>query len=323
MDRARYLELRSQFDFKIKSSMLFQQLLLNAALVGGVVGLWSQSSALKYFCIPLLVVLMFRGFALMHEASHRAAAENKTLNDWVGILNGCLCFLPYEGWKKSHLQHHLWTGNVDKDPVMAFLHIHPRMSPRGQKILSAFWMMWFPILGLIQNIVFWGLSLKTYFDEKRSFKYFMSLAMPLSFLAAIVSFAPASFILTALAPAAVLYLVAVEIVNLPHHLQLPQDGGEAKYPVWQQYQFARSCIYPKQFARFFALNFNYHTEHHMFPDAPWYCLEEIHQVIQGELKASYNSDPYLKWFVENKKKTVGAVLAKAPVRAGKEAPKAS
>ena len=46
----------------------------------------------------------------------------------------------------------------------------------------------------------------------------------------------------------------------------------------------------------------------MFPDAPWYDLERVQNVIRAELGSEYNSDPYLQWFIENKKKTVSEVL---------------
>ena len=137
----------------------------------------------------------------------------------------------------------------------------------------------------------------------------MSLFLPLASWAAVVVLAPVQFTLLALLPSVMLYLVAVEIVNLPHHLQLPQFTGDQQFPAWQQYRTARSCIYPRWFARFFALNFNYHTEHHMFPDAPWYDLERVQALVRVELGAEYNSDPYLQWILENKKRTVGEVLS--------------
>lgn len=53
---------------------------------------------------------------LGHEATHKLVSKNKYINDTLGNL---LCFapigLPYEGYKKFHMDHHRFLG-TDKDP---------------------------------------------------------------------------------------------------------------------------------------------------------------------------------------------------------------
>src|SRR5690606_35780940 len=76
-------------------------------------------------------------------------------------------------------------------------------------------------------------------------------------------------------PGLFLYLVMVEVINFPHHLELPQYEGEHKLKVWDQFLISRSCHYPKWFSHFVLNNFNLHAEHHLFPQAPWYMLDEL------------------------------------------------
>jgi omega-6 fatty acid desaturase (delta-12 desaturase) len=310
MDRTAYLNIRRELNFRRKNMNLLGQMVVNLCLGLDIYFLWQDSGfgLWKYLTIPMMVCLIFRSFGLMHESAHGLNAKNKWLNEAIGILSGCVCFLPYRAWKGSHLQHHSWSGNVDKDPVMAFIHIFPKMPLSLQKNYDALWNFWIPILGFQQNLVFWMLALKIHPDQRRFLISILGLTLPIICWGTLVVLAPAQFIFAALAPAVVLYLMAVEIVNLPHHLGLEQHGGNAKFPAWQQYQSSRSCIYPKWFANFFALNFNYHTEHHMFPDAPWYYLEDIQKRIQSELKEEYHTDPYLKWILVNRKQSVLQVI---------------
>ncbi|RYZ81599.1 MAG: hypothetical protein EOP04_23640, partial [Proteobacteria bacterium] len=106
MDRAAYGKMRSQLKFEKKTGALLFQMFLNLAIACNVYFIWTdfQASALVYLTIPMLTTLMFRSFGLMHEASHGLTLKNRRINDWLGVINGCVCFLPYEGWKKSHLQ---------------------------------------------------------------------------------------------------------------------------------------------------------------------------------------------------------------------------
>ena len=55
-----------------------------------------------------------------------------------------------------------------------------------------------------------------------------------------------------------------------------------------QEEASRSCAYPKLISRNLLLNFNYHSEHHLFPDLPWYYLEEAHQMLLKDNQVQLN-----------------------------------
>lgn len=314
MDKITYLALRKNFDFKLekkRTAIFYAQdfTLLSTILY---VCYFYKTSPLRLVAIPLIAILMFRNFSMMHDAVHSCVSKNKSLNTFSGMFAGAFSLLPYESWREIHLEHHFWSGNIEKDPVMALVRTFPKWTVPTKSSITWAWKLWFPILACLQYGVFWyhcSLKLKSH---SRSPKHLLSYFLPLLLWSMILAISPASLVFSVLLPAVFLYLLAVEVVNFPHHLGLPQHEGEKKIAVWNQHQTARSCIYPKWFAELVVLNFNYHIEHHMFPDAPWYKLPSLHLMIKDQLAEDYNSDPQFEWILRNRKKDMRSVLITEP-----------
>ncbi len=119
---------------------------------------------------------------------------------------------------------------------------------------------------------------------------------------------PASISGGVVLPAIALYLLGTEIINAPHHLGLPQYGGDTKLPLWEQFRIARTCVYPRWLARFVVLNFNYHAEHHMFPDLAWYELPLAHEAVRVIFAHGYHEDPQFAWVLRNRRRALLAVI---------------
>ncbi len=302
-----YLQIRRFQKFEIQFLMLVQHILIDIALVGFSFILCFKSRGWQYLAVPLLAIFMFRSFSMMHEGVHGLISKNKFVNDFFSLLSGVGCALPFEPWKVSHLSHHFWSGNYEKDPVMALVTILPKWSTRTIGVINFLWQKWMPILAFMQYGVFWILSIKNALQTK-SFKFWLSLTLPVTCWTLLFWFAPFPILYQVLAPAIVLYLMMVDAVNLPHHLQLPMVQGDQKWPVWEQHQVARTCLYPHWLARFVVLNFNYHAEHHMYPDAPWYQLDQLHQSVQMELGSHQQMDPGFDWIRQNRKLHILAVI---------------
>ena len=119
MDMKSYLRIRNKLSFKPKPSKLFFHLFIDLALAALI---YQTQSGPYYILSQLLVpIFMFRMFALMHDCLHGSTSKSRWLNTFVGIISGAACLLPYEPWKKIHLEHHMWAGNVDKDPSMGLV----------------------------------------------------------------------------------------------------------------------------------------------------------------------------------------------------------
>ena len=156
MDRNRYIEIRKQLDLKIRPQMLALHYLQDAVLIGlSLTFIYFYAGTWQYWlAIPLLSTLMFRNFSLMHDAVHTAVSKNKKLNSIVGVIAGGLCLLPYEQWKAVHLEHHYWSGNIEKDPVMGLVRTFPKW-PKAMKAIVGFgWRAWVPVLALFQYGIF-------------------------------------------------------------------------------------------------------------------------------------------------------------------------
>lgn len=310
MDRAQYIQIRKSQDLTISRFALLTHYLREVIFVAAIYGVWNgfADSNLKFIAVPLLAALIFRNFSLMHDAVHRAVSKSQYINDLSGVISGSICLLPFEPWRKSHLEHHSWSGNIDKDPVMGLVKGYPHFDPKLQKTLNFFWRLWVPTLAVMQYGLFYLLATKIFIAKRDSLKVLLSLLSPLLLWGSLIYFLPTAFTLTILFPAFLLYMIAVEVVNFPHHLQLPQFEGDVRFPVWEQYKTSRSCIYPLWFAQHIVLNFNYHIEHHMFPDVPWYHLPKLHQEIKLAIGSDYNTDPSFGWIIENRPKNLEDVV---------------
>ncbi|MBC7458616.1 MAG: fatty acid desaturase [Bdellovibrionaceae bacterium] len=310
MDKKKYLEFRKQINFKFKHKVLFQHLLLDTGLMTLNYFLLTsfKESPWVYLSIPIFASLMFRNFSLMHEAVHGLVSKNKLINDGVGIIAGGLCLLPYEPWKQVHLEHHYWSGNIEKDPVMALARTFPDWNKKIKISLGFLWKAWIPVLALLQYAVFWILSSVKFLKNPRCLRFLTSMALPIMGIIGLCYAMGSNQVLTILLPSVFLYLLAVEVVNFPHHVGLPYFDDENHIPVWDQHITARSCVYPTWISKLIVLNFNYHIEHHMFPDAPWYYLSDLHKLISAELKDQYNTDPQFVWIKENRVKSLSELF---------------
>lgn len=312
-------QIRAELDFSKRELLWLMQIVLDVALGAAIAfALHSRTGWGLLIAAILSPVLFFNSFALMHEAVHRALSDRLWLNDLVGVIGGAFCFLPYEPWRQMHLEHHLWAGNVERDPVNKLRKDYDPSQRRKNLILSSIWRSWLPILALLQHIVFWT-YLFQYFKKKalhrgRGVVFIASYLVPAIIYAGVAYFGSRYLPLVALLPGIFLYLVLVEFVNLPHHLDLPTTRGETKLALLDQYLIARSAIYPRWFSRWVLLNFNLHLEHHLFPNLPWHGLEKARILVKPILEGKYNETFGSQWLLEHRNQPLGKLLAPSDMK---------
>lgn len=313
MDKVAYQKIRKDVSFEFSAKHFASQVLMDIALVGCISYLFFKGGGLAFLNAPLLAVLYFRSFSQMHEAVHNCLIPNRRVNNLLGILYGGFCGLPFEQWRESHVKHHFWAGNIEQDPVMAFVKHHRVLPPKLHNALKTTWFLWVPFPAFVQNALFWKLALS---QPAKSTPEKLSLLAPLAIFTLAATAAFASGTATILFLSVYLYLIAIEIVNFPHHLQLPYLKDQERLPLWEQYQIARSCLYPKWFAQWIVLNFNYHSEHHMYPDAPWHSLPHIHERLS--LQTDLNVDPQFDFILRTHRDGFDELLSrkeKKPLKA--------
>lgn len=270
--------------------------------------IWLAIAALKYFggdgflssvlAAALFAIFSFRAFGMMHECVHSAGSSDAKVNGRVGFFAGVFCFLPFAGWRDMHVEHHRWTGNIDKDPTQKILLAFERAGFRMPKVPSFAWTYWLPLLGFMQHLVFWKATV-----TKGEYRFVSLSAAYLALLAWLMG--PLTLV-----GGLIMYLYVVEMINLPHHLGMGQYHGEKRFAYFEQNQFTRSCVYPKWIAHNLLLNFNLHTAHHLFPAHPWYQLDQLHEEIVAaglQLNMCEGND----WILKNRTRALDEVLVES------------
>lgn len=287
MNKETYVALRKELDFSIKNRPYLQAVGIDIAILTAIVLLDSYFSFLYVIFLP---VLLFRSFGYMHEAVHGALYKNQTLNTVLGIVHGAICFLPFQQWKKIHIEHHLWAGNPEKDPTLEIVKNYTFLSEKKKKELNFFWRTQIPFIAFLQQIVFWKFSVKMIFNQKIGVVGIVSALAP-ALLWGIVLYKSSLLTLAFMGLGILGYLALIEFINWPHHLET-YEVLEKPMPRWEQAKISRTCRYHPLFEKYVALNFNFHSEHHLFPELPWHQLEGLHQrllKIEHFLKVDVNS----------------------------------
>jgi fatty acid desaturase len=311
-----YVALRAQLDFAPKLLPNLAIIVFDALLGCAAVALLRMHSAPAYVLAQLLLpIVFFNAFAILHEAGHGSLSRATWLNSLLGHIASSLCFVPYFPWKYIHKQHHAWAGNLERDPVLKSL--QRWRGPGVPGIVSASWKSWVPLGGLLQHVVYWMYPLvlrrQGELTPARAARCVLSwLWIPVSYLL-LHALAPDVVRWTNVLPAIALFLVAEELVNLPHHVGAPTFTG--KLAVWEQYLSTRSCYYPRGVSELLVLNFNFHIEHHLFPSLPWFRLRHARDGVKSLLGERYHEAVGLQWNREQRARDLQDIVAETPVRA--------
>lgn len=302
LSSAQYARIKSQLDFNRAYSVTLAFILMDIGLIA--LGLWMvQSGNIGLFLLSqlLFATVFFHNFGLLHEAGHGNCSSKKWLNNLTGYYASVLCFTAYIPWKLIHQQHHVWAGTID-DPTARNI-FKWRESKQVPGLIRLAWKSWIPLFAFMQHIVFWTYPLRLWKTDRKKVPacLFSTMLLPASYVALYLAmpdlFHPANFAL-----AFVIYLFSEELVNLPHHIDL--IWFEERLPLREQYKAARSCYYPKGLSEFFVLNFNFHSEHHLFPALPWFRLRSARALLREPLGDEYNEGVGISWNLDNRTKSM-------------------
>lgn len=261
---------------------------------------------------PNLLIQIFGGFLfgvsilrwaiINHDTAHDCFFKQRWLNDIFGHLSSVFVILPFYSYRFVHDGHHVWSGWNDLDPDLDST--LPEMARGWRKnVLNFCWKYWIPIFTPF-------LPFSGYWNIKRLFKIFPNKKQKIQVLSSmlfLVSTYSLLFIffdlfqLIRLLPGFVVFLIFADPILVAHHMLIPQKRSQGQkvkpFPFYEQDQFARHIVYPKWFARYVFLNFNAHSDHHIFPKLPLYHLHKIHH------DGSMNEVNWLDWIKLAKSKT--------------------
>lgn len=276
MNKTTYLNLRRQLNFNFSYLDFFKQIIIDLSFCTLLIAIFNSSvSVINVAIIPLF---MFRQFAILHEAVHGLTHPQKKINSFIGIISGTFCLTPFSIWKLAHLKHHYWTGNLQQDPTFTILKNFEKSSSFKKKFIELTWQMGFPSLAALQHFGFWLLGLKNI----RSAESALSLTIPVSIYSFIFwNMSLGNLII--LTCGVLVYLRFYEDMIIPQHVGLYSDEDPNIHPPsWQQPNVTRSWHMHSAIESHIVLNMNYHTEHHLFPNLPWYKLKEAHYLLKAQ-----------------------------------------
>jgi omega-3 fatty acid desaturase (delta-15 desaturase) len=307
-EKSEYSRVQKQLRFRPSLLPTLAVILLDVGLLCAVRNLLDRGWVGYITSQLIIAVLCFHSFAILHECGHGSATRWRWLNVLLGHCASVLCFIPFYSWKYIHLKHHTWAGHLENDPVLKSLR---SFRDRGTPVLArAGWRSWVPVGALLQHVVYLSYPLQMRrageLTPSRLIRCLASMLWMITCYVILWRLMPGLAAPHNWAPGLGLYLVAEELVNLPHHVGMPTS--KVKLPAWDQHRVSRSCYYPAGLSELFVLNFNFHIEHHLFPSLPWYRLRAARELVKPALDDGYNQALGVEWNVRNRRRGLDEIV---------------
>jgi omega-6 fatty acid desaturase (delta-12 desaturase) len=302
---------RSQLDFTPNLAPSLLIAVFDVALLATAAWLIGTGNLAAFLLSQLLIaVVFFNSFGLLHECGHGTASSSSAVNTLLGHWTSTFCFIPYYPWKYIHQKHHAWTGNLERDPVLKSLR---RWRDAGvPPLVGVAWRSWIPLGALLQHVVYWSYPIAMARAGEMTREKLLRTIASFAWLgvgyALLWRFAPVLAAPSGFGLGFLLYLIAEELVNIPHHADV--STAEGKLPIWEQYRATRSCVYPRGLSELLVLNFNFHTEHHLFPSLPWYRLRTARALLKVELGGRYQEAVGIRWNIEGRARSLDSIVAR-------------
>jgi fatty acid desaturase len=203
---------------------------------------------------------------VMHEAMHRNLFRRPGVDRWVGFAMAVPASLGATAYKVAHRNHHCHTRTAeDQNEFSNFC--------SSQKQYVALYYAWLAIgTPIFMFLVPWkALRLASRKDRRRIIVEYTLIFMVYAVaIWAMIDGDLKSILLYWLIPAAVAIALS-NVRELSEHLGTLGNGGAV----------ARTrTVTSNRIVSFLMLNLNYHLEHHLFPQIPWYNLPRVHQLLQ-------------------------------------------
>jgi beta-carotene hydroxylase len=253
----------------------FITIVMVMVIAGYAANLWLFAAGVTplWLATLLLAALSYLAYTPLHEAAHGNICGGQRQLKWVENLTGFaaaqIIFLPHSTHRLEHMVHHRYTNDPERDPD--FL-----ASRLGNGWVS------FSVMALR---FFWNGFSYAFRDEctnstrKDKTIFLTEITVALGWRAAFLTQVPLveGLILLVGGYTAAVYFTVYWFAYRPHH---PYDTAE-------RYRNTNSLIMPTWMRpfRWFWMNQDLHSIHHLFPRVPFYHYRKLFNEIEPILRA--------------------------------------
>jgi fatty acid desaturase len=274
---------------KITPLRAINALLLDWALIGFcfACAIYFAHPAVYLFAAVLIARTQLALAVLMHESAHGLLTRNRYINDFIGqAFTAAPLMLSMFAYRRGHLQHHR-APMASNDPVAIVFGIADYPISRRQLI----WRLFKDL-----SSISYFLSMRDFLTGKHRHLLTRQKTKPATSAFVVVSILVTNCILLGMLAAIgrpELYLglwIVPALTFLQVFARVRAIAEHAGYPAGEdQIRNARSIVRRSWQTFFFGPHcIHYHIEHHQCVRAPFYRLQEIHNVMnsQGVLPAA-------------------------------------
>ena len=217
--------------------------------------------------------------ARWHEYGHRSVFKTRWLNDLFYYISSFFSYFEPVSWRWSHTHHHSRTIHQDID--------YEIQVSRPSNLLDLFF---FDLFGIK----------RVYFEFKKILLHSFGIMTPVAldcvpenqrskmiWSSRVFILIKLVFIMWALSIESFLPLMFVVLPNMYgspifQMTTMLQHGG-LRADTWDHRESTRTFLVNPIHGWLLYFNMQYHVEHHLFPQVPFYNLPKLHKIIKDEL----------------------------------------
>ena len=235
-------------------------------------GMLQTSHIALYIPGYLLIGAIMHSLAIFtHESTHGILFKNRFLNRWIGFLTGLPAFISVSAYGVVHAVHHKHTGDAhDPDEFTNAV-----KNPDLQRLAFFAWLFFGGPFYIFLHVPYMAFQLGR--PHERRAVFFEYALMSVIYTVLIVWSIQRGFFHVVIHTWFVPALVAMVFVNVrgvAEHMMTP--GADP-------FTSTRTVISNRMIS-FFMNNLNYHLEHHLIPNIPWYRLPALHALLREDME---------------------------------------
>ncbi len=262
-----------------------------SSLVLTTIALIEKQYALYGLALIVTMVMISRGFMLLHDCSHESLFKSKWANHLLGYLLSLLFVSCFSNWRVRHLIHHATNGNLDKrgigDVDFVTVDEYNNMNKREQ-FFYRFYRHPLVILGLGGLYEFYFKMRYLIKDDRfsalgnRYIKQDIILTNIVLFIihgGYIILFGFKLYFLVYLMPTWIMFSFGVFLFYVQHNYPQVHFSHQDEWTYEQSGLQASSYLTLPRWLNWITASIGYHHVHHLNAKIPFYNLKSCHLAL--------------------------------------------